>query len=99
VFFSAAGRPVEPLSFSFGLDRGHAHSCVGEDGAHHRAGDGHLGQFEGEGVGVTRDYILISLRCRLVNDQSAIAMGSSMRRGRKYGYPEPRKLSNLLYLK
>jgi hypothetical protein len=24
-FFSAAGRPVLPLSFSLGLDRGHAH--------------------------------------------------------------------------
>jgi hypothetical protein len=25
----------------------------GEDGAHHRAGDGHLGQLEGDGAGVT----------------------------------------------
>jgi hypothetical protein len=27
----------------------------GEDGAHHRAGDGHLGQLEGDGAGVTHD--------------------------------------------
>lgn len=27
----------------------------GEDGAHHRAGDGHLGQLEGNGAGVTDD--------------------------------------------
>ena len=27
----------------------------GEDGAHHRAGDGHLGQLKGDGTGVTDD--------------------------------------------
>ena len=27
----------------------------GEDGAHHRACDGHLGQLEGDGAGVTHD--------------------------------------------
>jgi hypothetical protein len=27
----------------------------GKDGAHHRAGDGHLGQLEGDGAGVAHD--------------------------------------------
>ena len=27
----------------------------GKDCAHHRAGDGHLGQLEGDGAGVTHD--------------------------------------------
>lgn len=53
MFLSTAGRPILPLSFRFGVDRGHAHD--GKDGAHHRAGDGDLGKLEGDGVGVTHD--------------------------------------------
>lgn len=61
VFFSAAGRPILPLSFILGVDRGRAQrwrsqsADRGEDGAYHRAGGGRLGQLESDGAGVTDD--------------------------------------------
>ena len=41
----------------------------GEDGVHHRAGDGHLGQLEGNSTGVTDDTgtNLDQFECRLVS--------------------------------
>ena len=48
VFFSSAGRPILPFSFSLGLDHGHAPDDSCEDGAHYRADDGILRQTQME---------------------------------------------------
>ena len=61
-FFSAPDRLVEPVSVEFGTgsksraQRRRSQSVNrGKDGAHHRAGDGDLGQLDGDGPGMARD--------------------------------------------
>ena len=88
-FFSAADRPVQPLSFSLSVDRDHAHS----GGARNRRIAARMERTIGpvtatsatwkvmaQAWRTTRAPILISLNCRLVSDQSAISSGSSMQR-------------------
>ena len=77
-FFSASGRLVLPLSFSFGLNRGHAHS----GGARNRRMAARMARTIGPVTATsaswkvmarawrtTRAPILISLSCRLVSDK------------------------------
>ena len=88
-FFSAVCRPVEPLSLSSNLDRIHAQ----RGGARNRRMAARMARTMGPVTATsaswkvmarawrtTRAPILISLSCRLVNDQSAISSGSSMQR-------------------
>ncbi len=51
-------------------------------GLDHRAGDGHFGQLQGDGAGVTHADAPILIGCsrRLVGDQTAMASGRSMQR-------------------
>ena len=89
VFFIEAGRPVVPLSFSLAGDRSHAH----DGGARNRRMVARMVRTIGPVTATsanwkvmarawrtTRAPILISLSCRLVNDQSAMTSGSSMQR-------------------
>ena len=90
VFFSSVDRPVLPLSFSLGVDRDHTH----EGGARNRrmavrtartiepvTATSASWKVMARAWRTTRGTpILISFSCRLVNDQSAIASGSSMQR-------------------
>ena len=58
----------------------------GKDGTDHRTGHGDLGELEGDGTGVADNAapILINLSCKLVNDQSAMASGSSIQRKKMF---------------
>jgi hypothetical protein len=89
VFFNAADRPVLPLSFSLGVDRRYAHS----GGARNRriaaimartiqpvTATSASWKVMARAWRTTRAPILVSLSCRLVNDQSAMASGSLMQR-------------------
>tara|TARA_B110001450_G_scaffold254375_1_gene279595 strand:+ start:169 stop:552 length:384 start_codon:yes stop_codon:yes gene_type:complete len=88
-FFSAANGPVLSLSFSLGLDRGHAPG----GGARNRRIAARMARTMGPVTATsanwkvmarawrtTRAPILISLSWRLVSDQSAISSGSAMQR-------------------
>src|SRR3546814_1296055 len=83
--FRAADGPVLPLSFSLGMDRGHAH----DGGVRRRRMAARTARTIGPVTATsanwkvmarawrtTRAPILISLSCRLVNDQAAMASGS-----------------------
>jgi hypothetical protein len=62
MFVSALDRPVEPVSFSLSVDRGHAHEGGARSrwmatriGTHHRASDSHFSQLEGDGTGMAHN--------------------------------------------
>src|SRR3546814_6454092 len=87
--FRAADGPVLPLSFSLGMDRGHAH----DGGVRRRRMAARTARTIGPVTATsanwkvmarawrtTRAPNLLSLSFRLVNDQSAMASGSSMQR-------------------
>ena len=89
MFFSAADGVILPLSFSLGVDCSHAHS----GGARRRRIAARMARTIGPVTATsanwkvitrawrtTRAPILISLSCRLVNDQLAMVSGNSMQR-------------------
>ena len=88
MFFSSAGRPVLPLSFSLGMDRRQAH----DGGARNRQmavrtartmepmmATSASWKVMARAWRTTRAPILINFSCRLVNDQSASAARFSAR--------------------
>lgn len=86
-FFSAVARPVLPVSFSLGLERCQAHNdgaCKGWIATRMARTIGPVTatsaswKVMARAWRTTRARILISLRWRLVRDQSAMASGSLM---------------------